>query len=181
MHTFFRVGNIPYHVNWCTILVFHNSGLTKGFRLIIEKFFQNIASYKMVWMSSHFESTLLGQQRRYKDTGYITILVQPRMQCRSIFSLNSGSHLLYTILWLPRPLIKNILDSPTQYLANATFGTSLAFQMREEIGLKLIFFCIFDLHLVEVKNAKSYFCLTSSPPTSEMQDLFRRWHLQDIG
>ena len=51
--------------------------------------------------------------------------------CRSIFSSNSGLQLLYKILLLPRPLIYNILDSPTQYLANATFGTSLAFQMKQ--------------------------------------------------
>ena len=33
---------------------------------------------------------------------------------------------------LTRPLIKNILDSPTQYLSNTTFATILALQRREE-------------------------------------------------
>ena len=52
--------------------------------------------------------------------------------CWSIFSSNSGSHLIYAILWLARPLIEKILDSPTQCLADATFGTSVAFQVRKE-------------------------------------------------
>ena len=52
--------------------------------------------------------------------------------CRSINSSNSGWHLLYAILWLDRPLFKNVLDSPSKYLANAAIGASLAFQIREE-------------------------------------------------
>ena len=52
--------------------------------------------------------------------------------CQPIFSKMQGTFLLYTILWLVRPLIKNILDSSLQYLSNVTFGTGLAFHMREE-------------------------------------------------
>ena len=65
-------------------------------------------------------------------TCYIKVHFATRSVCRSMFSWNSGLHLLYAILWFARPLFKNILDSPTQYLANATFGIRLAFQMREE-------------------------------------------------
>ena len=39
--------------------------------------------------------------------------------------------------------IKEIHDSPTHYLANATFGTCLASQMREEMRLELNFFLHF--------------------------------------
>ena len=37
------------------------------------------------------------------------------------------------------PLIKNILDSSSWYLSNVTFGTSLAFKMREEYVLDFFF------------------------------------------
>ena len=45
-------------------------------------------------------------------------------------------------LWL-----KNIHDSPNKYLANAIFGTSLAFQVREQMRLEKIIVCILDLNL----------------------------------
>ena len=53
--------------------------------------------------------------------------------------------LTFRILWLARPLINNILDSPTQYLANATIGTSLACQMREEYMFEKNYFRNLDL------------------------------------
>ena len=39
--------------------------------------------------------------------------------------------------------IKNIHYLHTQYLTNATLGTSLAFQMREEMRLEQIYFFVF--------------------------------------
>ena len=63
----------------------------------------------------------------------ISRFILPRQSlCQSIFLKKQGTYLLYAILWLVRPLIKNILDSSPQYLSNFTFTPSLPFQMREE-------------------------------------------------
>ena len=65
-----------------------------------------------------------------------SLILPPQSVCHFIFSTNSCWNLLYAIVWLASPLIKNIFDSLIQYLANATFRTSLAFQMREEMMLE---------------------------------------------
>ena len=63
-----------------------------------------------------------------------SFILPPQSLYRSIFSSNSDSHILYAILWLARPLVKNIPDSPFQYLANAIFGTSLADEGGVHVG-----------------------------------------------
>ena len=55
-----------------------------------------------------------------------------KSDCQPIFFKKQGTYLLYAKLWLVRPLIKNIHDSSHRYLSNVTFGTWVAFQMREE-------------------------------------------------
>ena len=42
---------------------------------------------------------------------------------------NKAQHLPYSILWIATYDFFDFLDLPKKYLANATFGTSLAFQM----------------------------------------------------
>ena len=67
----------------------------------------------------------------------ISRFILPQLSvCQSIFLENQGTYLLYAILWLVRPPIKNILDSCPQYLSNFTFGTSLACQRKEKYMFK---------------------------------------------
>ena len=90
------------------------------------------------WLKQARHGVIIGSGR----VRYIKIYFASMKCVRSIFSTNSGSLLFYTILWLAIPLIKDILDSPTQYLANATFGTSEVFQMEEKMILKKYWFAV---------------------------------------
>ena len=78
------------------------------------------------------------------DWGFI---LPQQSVCQSIFFKIQGTYLLYAILW---PLIKNFLDSSPQYLSNVTFGTSLAFQMREEYMFETIYFWNLNLKGVNI-------------------------------
>ena len=75
----------------------------------------------------------------------LRLILPQQSVCQSIFFKLQGTYLLYAIMWLVRPLIKNILDSSPRYLPNVTFGTSLAFRMREEYIFEKNYFWNLDL------------------------------------
>ena len=72
--------------------------------------------------------------------------------CQSIFKRKAPHYLTHSRDW---PLIRYIPDSSPQFISNVTFGTSLAFQMREEYMLIFIFF---NLDHTGVNIGATQFC-----------------------
>ena len=72
---------------------------------------------------------------------YLLRFILPcKSDCQPIFLKMQGTYSLYAKLRLERPLIKQNHDFSPRYLSNVTFGTSLAFPIRDKFVLKKEYF-----------------------------------------